>query len=343
MRRVNKQLPIQTIKPCSIKRISCLFVLLVSGLLLLSACAPKQNITQESSATIIKPVIKTNTSTSVPLKDTSTPMPATKKPLNPSTTATSTFQPSKDPTATEVPCTSKVGKVETFQLDTKLQPLPLDFRVYTPPCYQDDKDALYPVLYLIHGQSYTDDQWDRLGADETADRLIRNGEVPPFIIVMPRDRYGGQPTENNFGEIVATELVPWVDAHYRTVPTRKFRAVGGLSRGAGWAVHIGIHYWKTFGALGGHSLALFHTDAMYLRRWLDEIPPTAYPRIYLDIGDRDRPAILESARWFEELLNEKNIPHEWHLFSGFHEEKYWRAHIEQYLRWYTRDWKKMSK
>jgi len=33
-----------------------------------------------------------------------------------------------------------------------------------------------------------------------------------------------------------------------------------------------------------------------------------------------------------------NIPHEWHLFTGYHEEAYWQSHLEQYLRWYTQDW-----
>lgn len=338
MKSYYKQPLIKTNKPCNIKRHGYLQLLLLIVFVLLSACATGQNTISASSPTMNKKVQSTHTASPPPATKTSTPIPT----RTPSPTSTNTPRPTKSPTPTKVPCSKKVGTIETMQLRTKLQPLPLDFRVYTPPCYGENPDNSYPVLYLIHGQSYTDDQWDRLGADETADRLIRNGEIPPFIIVMPRDRYGGQPTEDNFGKIVVEELVPWIDSHYQTIPTRKFRAVGGLSRGAGWAVHIGIYYWKTFGALGGHSLALFHTDAMYLRRWLDEIPPSSYPRIYLDIGDRDRPAILESARWFEELLNEKNIPHEWHLFSGFHEEKYWRAHVEQYLRWYTKDWKEKS-
>ena len=318
------------------------FFFLTIFLIILSSCTAQLQSSTNSQSTR-SPQQPTATNSAIPT--TRVPPTATHTAtatVSSTPTPTRTSSPTPKPSPTKKQCRGKPGHIETFQLRTKLQPLPLDFRVYTPPCYEENQKELYPVLYLIHGQSYTDDQWDRLGADETADRLINNNEVAPFIIVMPRDRYGGQPTEDNFGKIVATELVPWVDAHYRTVPTRKFRAVGGLSRGAGWAVHLGIHYWKTFGALGGHSLALFHTDAMYLRRWLDEIPSTGYPRIYLDIGDRDRPAILESARWFEELLNQRNIPHEWHLFSGYHEEKYWRAHVEQYLRWYTKDWKKIT-
>jgi enterochelin esterase-like enzyme len=210
--------------------------------------------------------------------------------------------------------------------------------VYLPPCYDQQTERSYPVLYLIHGQSYNDDQWERLGADKTADALITTGEVSPFIIVMPRDRYGGQPTEDNFARVIVEELIPYLDHTYRTLPDRAHRAVGGLSRGAGWAVHLAITHWELFSALGAHSPAIFYTDAQKMRLWLDAIPSDMYPRIFIDVGDRDRLEIMDSAVWFEELLNQRNIPHEWYLFSGFHEEAYWHAHIEIYLRWYTKDW-----
>jgi enterochelin esterase-like enzyme len=194
------------------------------------------------------------------------------------------------------------------------------------------------VLYLIHGQSYNDDQWDRLGADETADRLIASGEIVPFLIVMPRDRVWTQPSEDKFGEALVQVLVPWIDANYRTLPSRYFRAIGGLSRGASWAVHLGVNYWGIFGAVGAHSLPVFWEDTYKMRRWLDAIPAIAMPRFYIDIGDQDLDSLVNSATWFAKLLDERDIPHEWHLNPGRHDEAYWRAHVEQYLRWYAQDW-----
>ena len=41
---------------------------------------------------------------------------------------------------------------------------------------------------------------------------------------------------------------------------------------------------------------------------------------------------------YQDLLDKANIPHEWYLYPGFHEDKYWKAHLEQYIRWYTREW-----
>lgn len=174
--------------------------------------------------------------------------------------------------------------------------------------------------------------------DDTADRLISSGEIAPLIIVMPYDRYGGQPTETGFSEAITTELIPRIDAKYRTQADRKGRAVGGLSRGAGWAIHLAISEWRLFGALGAHSPAVFHTDAQRMRSWLDLVPEGQTPRIWIDIGDKDRPEITRSTEWFEALLNEYDIPHEWRLLAGYHEENYWREHVEAYLRWYTREW-----
>jgi enterochelin esterase-like enzyme len=97
-------------------------------------------------------------------------------------------------------------------------------------------------------------------------------------------------------------------------------------------------YWRIFGKVGGHSPAVFYSDAEQMRSFIDKIPEDSYPEIYLDIGMRDRPEILRAAIWFEGLLDEKDVPHEWHLFSGYHNESYWTAHMPQYLRWYTKGW-----
>lgn len=236
-------------------------------------------------------------------------------------------------------CLTKGGEMEQFELDSEFLDKPLALRVYTPPCYAEHEDESYPVLYFIHGQTYNDDQWDRLGADEAADALIAEGDLAPFIIVMPADAsHYTQPAKNGLDEAVVEELIPWIDDTYRTLADRQHRAVGGLSRGASWAIHLSLTNLDLFGALGGHSPPVFQEDAPKMRGWLDDLSAARAPRIWLDIGDRDQAVILASAIWFETQLNEHSLPHEWHLFSGNHTEDYWSSHVEQYLRWYAQDW-----
>jgi len=235
-------------------------------------------------------------------------------------------------------CLKTKGLVNTGALQSRLLPRPLEYRIYLPPCYDEQVQQRYPVLYLIHGQSYTDDQWDRLGADETADSLITAGEVGPFIIVMPRDRVWSQPDEDPFGQALTEELIPWIDRHYRTQADRRFRAIGGLSRGGGWALHLGLSRQDLFSAIGLHSAAIFSSDTQRLPQWLDKMLPDS-PRIYIDIGEKDRPQILGSITRFEDYLTEHGIPHLWHLYTGYHEEAYWQSHVDEYLRWYAEGWK----
>ena len=305
----------------------------------LGACTSAPAPGGTSSPAVEAPSLESPTARSVSTSspNTATP-PSTPAASDTASSAAAASPVPPTPAPTSLPCWSSGGHIETGELRTELLRLPLEFRVYLPPCYREQPDRRYPVLFLIHGQSYNDDQWDRLGADETVDALIAAGEVPPFIIVMPRDRVWSQPTEDPFGQAVAEALLPWIDETYRTQPERASRAVGGLSRGAGWAIHLGLSRWELFGAIGAHSLPVFWTDLPHLRAWLDAIPEQELPRIYMDLGDKDRPQISRSAIWFEALLTEKNIPHEWHLYSGYHEEAYWEAHLEEYLRWYGRGW-----
>ncbi|MCU0486970.1 MAG: alpha/beta hydrolase-fold protein [Anaerolineales bacterium] len=242
------------------------------------------------------------------------------------------------PTLMDQDCWHAGGRFETGALETDLLRQPLEFRVYLPPCYDEQMGRAYPVLYLIHGQSYNDDQWERLGAGRIAGELAASRELPPFLIVMPRDRLWSEPTEDRFGQAVVEVLLPWIDSNYRTLEWRESRAVGGLSRGAAWALHLGMNYPGLFSAVGMHSGFAFHSDTPYVRPWLDESPQPWMPRFYLDIAANDRPDIYDSAVWLESLLTGYNIPHEWHIFTGYHEEAYWQAHVAQYLRWYAQEW-----
>jgi enterochelin esterase-like enzyme len=303
-------------------------LLLCAVFLLTAACAPaRASQLPQNTATRT-----TSSQTAAPTQTVPTPADT----LTATPVPSPTNMPTPSPTPTPLACRQEPGHVEQTSLRSAALKLPMEVRVYLPPCYAQDAERAYPVLYLIHGMNNTEAQWDDLGADETADRLILSGEVPPFIIVMPRDRLWKEPSETSFDEVFLQELIPWVDAHYRTRPERADRAVGGLSRGGAWALHFGFSRADLFGAVGAHSAPIFWEDANAIKGWLDTLPPEQLPRLYMDIGEKDY--LRRSNTWLEELLTARGIPHEYYSFPGYHEDAYWSAHVEDYLRWYAAGW-----
>jgi enterochelin esterase-like enzyme len=245
-----------------------------------------------------------------------------------------TLTPSPISTFTPPACLTQPGRVEEGQLNSTDPPQ--EFLIYLPPCYDEEIDKRYPALYLLHGQTYTDDQWIRLGAVDVIDKLILSRKSIPFIIVFPNDRYWNLSAGTGFGQRLVDDLIPYIDLTYRTITDRNHRAIGGMSRGAGWALQVGLTRWDLFGTIGLHSLAVLQKDASKIPKWLADIPPSSRPRLFMDIGDNDPE--LTMAQLVETQFSEYGLSHEWHLYSGAHTEEYWSAHIEEYIRWYAAQW-----
>ena len=255
----------------------------------------------------------------------------------PSPTSAATFTPSPvpaTPTATPLTCLTQPGLVKQDVVPTTKPPQ--QFMIYLPPCYENSADARFPVLYLLNGLTYNQDQWVRLGAPVIADQLIHADEAMPFIMVFPDDRYWNSAAGPGFGSRFINDLIPYVDKNYRTITDREHRSLGGLSYGGGWTVQLGFNHPELFGALGLHSPAVFKDDAPYVERIIQSIPLETRPKLWLDIGDSDME--LARALILEDILTRSDYLHEFHRFSGDHTEVYWSAHVEKYLRWYTQAW-----
>ena len=109
--------------------------------------------------------------------------------------------------------------------------------VYTPPGYESGKGK-YPVFYLLHGASDSDDSWTSVGrAGFILDNLIAARKIKPMVVVMPAGhtgpfRFGGpRPAVDDFAQDFLNDLLPHVEKHYRVHTDRKHRAMAGLSMG----------------------------------------------------------------------------------------------------------------
>ena len=111
--------------------------------------------------------------------------------------------------------------------------------VYTPPSYEKDKKKRYPVLYLQHGWGEDETAWSNQGhANLIMDNLIAGGKIKPFIIVMTYGmtndvKMGGMKNFKiePFQTVLIDELIPYVEANFRTLADQPHRAMAGLSMG----------------------------------------------------------------------------------------------------------------
>jgi S-formylglutathione hydrolase FrmB len=137
--------------------------------------------------------------------------------------------------------------------------------VYLPPGYDDEPDRHYPAVYLIQGYTGHLAMWRNRTAyrqpfPETADAMFARGEAPPAIVVYVDawTRYGGSqfvdsPGTGRYHSYLCDEVVPWVDARYRTQADAAHRAITGKSSGGFGAMITPMLRPDLFGALATHA------------------------------------------------------------------------------------------
>lgn len=300
---------------------------LVGGLAACSGARPAAPATEGPAAALAAGASPAPAQPTLPPTATGTPGAT---PLPP--TASPTWVPS--PTPQPPACLETAGAVITATIPSPTLRYDIDARIYLPPCYAASSRR-YPVLYLIHGLGFTQDQWERLGATSAADALIRAGEIAPLIIVLPRDR-----RDARLDPALVRDLVPYIDATYRTVAAREARAIGGLSRGGGWAVHFGLKYPEAFSRVGLHSPAVFYDDEANILEWSRQLKDKPRLTIYMDVGESD--ATIRSPLWLDQLFTWFELNHTFLVQPGGHSERYWSQHVRDYLRFYAGDWRHMT-
>ncbi len=143
--------------------------------------------------------------------------------------------------------------------------------IYTPPGYESGKGK-YPVFYLLHGASDSDNSWSSVGrAGFIVDNLIAAKKAKPMIVVMPAGHTRAttfrrsdastngpaRPPVDEFVQDFLNDIVPHVENNYRVQNGREHRALAGLSMGGGQTLNIGIPNLEKFGYLGVFSSGVF--------------------------------------------------------------------------------------
>jgi len=176
--------------------------------------------------------------------------------------------------------------------------------VYTPPGYDEHSTTRYPVLILQHGSGEDETGWTRQGrAQFILDNLIAAGTARPMIVVMDRgyaQRAGtAQPMGGSsawlqnlqvaftaFEDVVAHDLIPMIDASYRTIPDREHRAMAGLSMGGMQTLFITLQHLDLFAYIGSFSgpiIPSLNTGNLSVNRIPEPFDTkTAYGNVFAD-------------------------------------------------------------
>ena len=236
------------------------------------------------------------------------------------------------------------GRVEIVTYKTSAG-IEKPLHVYLPPGYDSSGDRRYPVLYLNHGGGENDSHWTATNpksggfAHLILDNLIAEGKSRPMIVVMPNTSGVVSGTPPKLGEDDACtreylqDILPFVDAHYRTRANRESRAIAGLSMGGFVVLNTGLTHLETFGELYVFSsgywpaqLTEFKENFATLLSQPDLNERLRLP-VYFGVGETDI-AYLNSMKTLA-VFNEHGIRTFSVLSSHGHEWLNWRRYLYQ--------------
>jgi enterochelin esterase family protein len=256
------------------------------------------------------------------------------------------------------------GQVREVWYDSKVTGTWRHALVYTPPGYDEQAKARYPVLYLQHGGGEDETGWIRQGrANFILDNLIAAGSSKPMIVVMaygyarragqsapslagrpfgsPEALKAMQEMTSAFEDDVTKALIPFIDSTFRTIADRDHRAMAGLSMGGMQTFHVTLNHLDLFSHIGGFSGAA--GPLVLGGQKLD--PKTAYGGVFADpaafakkvrllwlgIGTVEPERMREGIRGLHASLTEAGIKHVYVESPGTdHEWQTWRRNLQDF-------------
>src|SRR6188768_3243954 len=203
--------------------------------------------------------------------------------------------------------------------------------VYTPPGYETDTKTKYPVLYLLHGTTDTEETWTKVGrANIILDNLIAQGKAKPMIIVMPYGRAypviskssGSLRNWENlleFKKDFLNNLIRFVEENYRVKADKDNRAIAGFSGGGGETLFLGLNNPELSAWICGFAPGMLKeefernnagafTDVMLTNKRLK--------LFWIGVGKEDM--LYNVITDYLKVLDEKGIKHESFISEGGH-------------------------
>lgn len=221
--------------------------------------------------------------------------------------------------------------------------------VYTPAGYEKDVAKRFPVLYLQHGSFEDETGWSAQGnAGLILDNLIAVKIAVPMIIVMDNG-YAYKPQDNTadknarpasvFEDVMIQEIIPMIDAKFRTLADREHRAIAGLSMGANQTMRIMMNNLDKFSYYGGFSGTSNYPSSAEIDpatfldgRFKDGASINKQVKLFwLGLGTKEPAPFPGSVGAFRAMLDKQGIKYTWYESQGTaHEWLTWRRDLNQF-------------
>ena len=203
--------------------------------------------------------------------------------------------------------------------------------IYTPPGYEKDNAKKYPVLYLLHGTTDTEETWTKVGrANIILDNLIAQAKAKPMIIVMPYGRAYPVISKSSgslrnwanlleFKKDFLNYLLPFIEKNYRVKNDKDSRAIAGFSGGGGETLFLGLNHPDLFSSVCGFAPGMLKDEFERNNSVAFANPSLTNQRLkffWIGVGKDDGlyPVISE----YLKVLDEKKIKHETLISEGGH-------------------------
>ncbi len=236
---------------------------------------------------------------------------------------------------------NKRGTVQYAWYDSELLGINRRLTVYTPYGYEANKKTKYPVLYLLHGAGGDEEAWSSMGrAAQILDNLIEKGLAKPMIVVMPNGNpnqqaavtlglpnaqlnYRDPKMANAYVKSLVEEIVPFIDANFRTINKKASRAIAGLSMGGGHTITASGLYPNMFDYICPFSMGAQRTPELDAQ--LQGIKKAGYKLYFLACGNTD--FLFENANSLDAALTANGLEHTYFVTEGGHTWANWRYYL----------------
>lgn len=258
------------------------------------------------------------------------------------------------------------GRVECSAVKSAVLARPVRYCALLPASYDTEPKREYPVLYYLHGLGDNEQTLVNFGGWSMLEDLQAKGRIGEYIVVTPAGSttfyINSKDRKLRYEDFFLREFIPAVEKKFRIRANKAGRAIGGVSMGGYGALRFAFKHPQMFSSVAVHSAALMTKLPENLvgargvggmrmnvlgsafgepvdQKFFEQNNVFTFARqsaarlrglkIYFDCGTSDHFGFHEGAQALHELLDKLKVPHEFHLYPGGHEWRYFAEHLDE--------------